>query len=220
MKARLSYGKEYDCMFDWGCFCQAGEHGVVFSQKGNYTTAFFEAFPKKPKCFLRGEGSTVEEAEKDCWEKYQKVLTCNHEMERRGRTDGYAYCKHCSYSAMVFEPLTRCCRCGVPTSYYKDTRGRFYCRKCDRVHPRKYEPSYMEYFRKRLPRKCKKMVKQGASALLYEGNRYGKVKYSIGCLFDISGNGRGFSSVWHEHLVNKCINAYKNKKDHENKRRT
>ena len=61
MKARMSIGREYDCKYDWDCFCQAGEHGVVFSSKGSYSTAFFEAFPKKPKCFLRGEGKTVEE---------------------------------------------------------------------------------------------------------------------------------------------------------------
>lgn len=29
MKAQMSIGREYDCKYDWGCFCQAGEHGVV-----------------------------------------------------------------------------------------------------------------------------------------------------------------------------------------------
>ena len=73
MKAQMSIEREYDCKYDWDCFCQAGEYGLVFSSKGNYSTAFFEAFPKKPECFLRGEGKTVEEAEEECWQKYYEL---------------------------------------------------------------------------------------------------------------------------------------------------
>ena len=141
MKVRMSSGPDYDSKYDWDFFCQGGTSGIVLPKgsfdkvfgdeplKGlaegmaseeSYRTAFFEAFPKTPSCFLRGEGKTIEEAEEDCWKKYQKVLNCNHEMERRDRTDGYAYCKHCSYSSTVFEPLTKCCKCGKPTAHTKD----------------------------------------------------------------------------------------------------
>lgn len=68
MKVKVSnWGKsepEYESKYDWDCYCQAGSNGVVFSKNGNYETAFFEAFPKNPKCFIRGEGANIEEAEK------------------------------------------------------------------------------------------------------------------------------------------------------------
>ena len=121
MKVKMSGGPEYDSKYDWGCFCQGGSRGIVLPSgsfnkmfkedpleglvegmmdEESYTTAFFEAFPKNPSCFIRGEGKNIEEAEESAWKKYQKILTCDHEMERRNRTDGYGYCKHCSYSSM------------------------------------------------------------------------------------------------------------------------
>ena len=72
--------------------------------------------------------NTVLLTEKNAWDKYQKIIVCNHEMERRDRKDGYGYCKHCSYSSMVFEPLTRCCKCGIPTNYCSDYKNNFYCK--------------------------------------------------------------------------------------------
>lgn len=55
---------EWPCAFPWpeDCFCQAGHSGVVFTKSGHYRTAFFEAFPKNPNTFIRGEGSTIEVA--------------------------------------------------------------------------------------------------------------------------------------------------------------
>ena len=93
--ARKSFGDPYKCKQNWeeDTFVQCGDKGVVFSKKGGYTTAFFEAYPKKPKCFIRGEGKDVEEAELNAWDKYQKIISCNHEMERRDRVDGYGYSK-------------------------------------------------------------------------------------------------------------------------------
>jgi hypothetical protein len=89
--ARNSFDKPYDCLKDWpeDCFVQCGGDGIVFeegsleetfksedgllktiatvigspTEKKHYRTAFFEAFPKKPSCFIRGEGTTIQEAE-------------------------------------------------------------------------------------------------------------------------------------------------------------
>ena len=217
MKAQMSIGREYDCKYDWGCFCQAGEHGVVFYSNGNYSTAFFEAFPEKPKCFLRGEGKTVEEAEEKCWQKYQKVITCNHEMERRHRTDGYAYCKHCDYSAMVFEPLTKCCKCGVPTAYAEDMRGKYFCKKCSHTIPRKYmddlDPN--KKAKRRLPRKLKKMVKQGASIRLYQTHRYEKITFKYYFDLELSGNGKCVSSLFPKCIIRRCIEELKKNKKNQ-----
>jgi hypothetical protein len=185
--ARRSFGDDYVCQKPWDedMFVQCGGSGVVLDRKDpekSYTTAFFEAFPKKPDCFLRGEGSTVEEAEAACWEKYQKVITCEHEMERRNRRDGYGYCKHCSYSSMVFEPLDKCCKCGVPTRYTTDYKGKFYCEKHGRNKPKNPNPTRMERMMemgdRRLPRKEKKLLKKAASYRFKQNGIAGKMTYS------------------------------------------
>jgi hypothetical protein len=166
-KARKSFGDPYDCQKEWpeDCGVQCGDSGLVFSKSGNYQTAFFEAFPKNPGCFLRGEGATIEEAEENCWNKYQKVIVCNHEMERRDRKDGYGYCKHCSYSDMVFEPLTKCCKCGVPTRFHVDYKDKHYCKKHYRVAPKDPIPKggMFDFSKKRIPRKRKKILKQAVT---------------------------------------------------------
>lgn len=168
--------KEHPLIYDWSedgkeISIQGGDEGIVLSSVGNYTTAFFEAFPDKPRCFIRGEGENIAKAEEDAWNKYQKILVCNHEMERRDRTDGYAYCKHCSYSATVFEPLTHCCKCGVKTAYSKDFRGNYYCKQHSINKPKDPNPDTLERMvrrmKKRLPRKFKKQYKQMFETRLY-----------------------------------------------------
>lgn len=214
MKVSMSGGAEYDSKYEWNCFCQGGSKGIVLPSgsfnkifkedpleglvegmvsKESYTTAFFEAFPKNPRCFLRGEGKTIEEAEESCWKKYQNVLNCNHEMERRNRTDGYGYCKHCSYSSMVFEPLTKCCKCGKPTAYTTDYKGKYYCKKHARNKPKNPNPEKWELFHnydeRRLPRKYKKLLKKCAKNKFEKENIFGKVTmtYKVGKMFKCNG---------------------------------
>lgn len=121
----------YPCRQAWphDCFVQCGGDGIVLptgtmssildkgditpiakgmsgALDGSYRTAFFEAFPKFPETFIRGEGPTIEEAEAACWRKYVKITSCQkHEFERRGRTDGYCYCKHCGLGGSFMEPM-------------------------------------------------------------------------------------------------------------------
>lgn len=233
MKVSMGFGEEYESKYEWGCFCQGGSSGLVLP-KGSfdkvfgedplsglaegmaseecYTTAFFEAFPKNPSCFLRGEGKTIEEAEESCWQKYQKVLTCNHEMERRGRTDGYAYCKHCSYSATVFEPLTKCCKCGKPTAYTQDYKGNWYCEKHKHAKLKNPNPSYMEKSmeHKRLPRKYKKLLKNCAVAKFEEGGHFGEVKFGYRSFVKFTCDGYQLSLMGKRNERN-LIKNYKNK---------
>jgi len=101
-----------------------------------YRTAFFEAFPQNPETFIRGEGKTIEEAEMDCWAQFEKIIRCKqHEFERKGRTDGYAYCKHCKLSGMFLECLTKCCICNEPTNYCTDTEKKYYCKAHEKCIP-------------------------------------------------------------------------------------
>jgi hypothetical protein len=145
--ARKSMGKDpYECQKPWpeDCFCQCGGDGIVLvtkvddtpseandavPKKKSYRTAFFEAFPKSPKCFIRGEGDFIEEAEARAFEKFNKILACtNHEWDRRDRTDGYAYCTKCPLSGSYLDPLTKCVVCQTPTSRYTDKSDVHYCR--------------------------------------------------------------------------------------------
>lgn len=223
MKVRMSGCPEYDSKYEWGFFCQGGTSGIVLPKgsfdkifdgdplKGlaegiadeeSYTTAFFEAFPKNPSCFLRGEGKTIEEAEESCWQKYQKVLNCKHEMERRDRTDGYGYCKHCSYSSTVFEPLTKCCKCGKPTAYTKDYKGRWYCEKHSQSMPKNPNPSRWEMFDKRLPRKRKKFIKDCATRKFESQKIFGTVKMSGKYSIKFKCNGYQFGLLFKQEEVN------------------
>ncbi len=94
----LVEGKDfYTSNYPWPdeFFLQGGEEGLVISpSKGNYYTAFVEVLAVET--FIRGEGETVPEAEKEAWEKYQKVSRCDHPAyESRGYTNGGAFCVSC-----------------------------------------------------------------------------------------------------------------------------
>ena len=66
--------EKYECQFNWGKgIYQCADNGLVLSNKGNYSTSYFEAFPDNTDDWYRGEGRTIEEAEKDCLLKFQKA---------------------------------------------------------------------------------------------------------------------------------------------------
>lgn len=124
-KARKSIGEPYDCVFEWpdNCFVQCGERGIVGSKLGNvYETAFFEAFPKEPSTFIRGEGKNIQEAEEQAWNQYNKHLVCNHhEYKRHGQDSEHGICIHCGlFTSHVFPPVHFCSICNkkeVPLEY-------------------------------------------------------------------------------------------------------
>lgn len=76
---------------------------------GAYRTAFFEAFPEDPKTFLRGEGETIEDAEKSAWEKLEHYRACadNHAtFDRRGYKNGGGFCVSCGlFRSYAFERI-------------------------------------------------------------------------------------------------------------------
>jgi hypothetical protein len=110
---------------------QWGDMGVVIGSKGTYRTAFFEVFSTIDPRFVRGEGSTVEEAEADAWQKTVKFCKCqNHEFERGTYRNGAGLCKHCGmFKSGVFPPSTHCTICGIPTYWTYDTDDNWYCEK-------------------------------------------------------------------------------------------
>jgi hypothetical protein len=82
---------------------------------------------------------------------------------------------------MVFEPLTKCCKCNTPTAYTQDYLGKIYCKKHKRFKPKDPNPSkYFDDSYQRTPRKYKKLLKKGATKKFRDGGILGKVKYQIG----------------------------------------
>lgn len=114
-KAKKSFGGDYDCFFEWpeNCYVQCGDKGIVGSSKGVYETAFFEAFPKEPSTFIRGEGANIKDAEYNAWQKYNKYLACNHHEYKRHREDSeHGICIHCGlFTSHVFAPVYQCSVC-------------------------------------------------------------------------------------------------------------
>lgn len=126
---------------NWGCFCQAGDSGIVFTDMGSYRTAFFEAFPNNPDTFIRGEGINIVEGEENAWDQFEKIKNCKgHELERRNYRNGAGFCKHCGlFISDAFDPLEKCCICGTSTYYTYDKDDNWYCPEHEReMLPDKY----------------------------------------------------------------------------------
>lgn len=93
-------------------YLQGGRKGLVVARGSNesYITAFVEAFIDDGDVdsdgFYRGEGSTVEEAETNAWQKYQAAIECaktGHDYEPRGYRNGCGICKKCQkFSSKIF----------------------------------------------------------------------------------------------------------------------
>jgi hypothetical protein len=149
-----------------------GNDGLVICKNADsYTTAFFEIYPRNPDCYLRGEGDTIEEAEIEAFGKWIKILSCRkHDWERRGRKDGYAFCKHCNLSGTYLEPLSKCKICKKTTNYDSDKNENHYCKKHASNIPKKLrlEALWGKKYVK-MPRKLKKKLKKAfLNALLQD----------------------------------------------------
>lgn len=95
--SRTIENTQYQMGYDWpeDIKVQGGDRGLVFAKSGSYRTAFVEAFPRGT--FLRGEGPSLAEAEKDCWRQWNKMQACiqHGKWDRRHYRNGSAYCGNC-----------------------------------------------------------------------------------------------------------------------------
>jgi hypothetical protein len=101
----------YTLVCEWPdtAYVQWGGGGLVLRDEekgGSYVTAFFEAFPDGGG-FIRGEGRTIEEAERAAFNKYSKEAACSgHVFGRRGYTNSGGVCLKCkAFHAGVFQPV-------------------------------------------------------------------------------------------------------------------
>ena len=128
----------YVSTLEWpsDCFLQAGDGVVIAAYKGgkNYRTGFFEAFPDIDGfgTFIRGEGESIQLAEKDCWSKYQKMFKCrDHKWVRtkddkgNDTTSGASICSKCDMRADALPPTTLCKVCNEPTNMVLN--GSYFC---------------------------------------------------------------------------------------------
>jgi hypothetical protein len=96
------------CEWPDSVYVQWGGHGVVIDRKADTarTTAFFEAFPDGGG-FIRGEGATVADAERQAHGQYVRETECAHVWARRGYTNGAGLCLKCkAFVAEKFAPLS------------------------------------------------------------------------------------------------------------------
>ncbi len=104
------------------CYVQWGSSGLVFSAKGNYGTAFFEAFPgDNAGGFIRGEGGTVAEAEAAAYAKYEREAECRHLWGREDYRNGGALCRRCRAFKMVFREVVELGHMRKPLSLSEDS---------------------------------------------------------------------------------------------------
>ncbi len=117
-----------------------------------YRTAFFEAFPRNPNTFIRGEGKTVEEAENECWKTYQAYFECDHpSFEPRDYENGSGFCTKCGlWFSGVIKPIHPCQVCGKLTWDTKDKDGDFWCEDHYRQMPVEKMTETQKKFRKML----------------------------------------------------------------------
>ncbi|MFX4300097.1 hypothetical protein [Pseudosulfitobacter pseudonitzschiae] len=100
------------------CTVQWGGKGVVISRKGNYKTAFFEAFPDGPG-FFRGEGASIAEAEQECFAKFSAFKVCDHQWGRGSYTNGGTICHRCKSFASTMNPITVLGAYKAPISFFE-----------------------------------------------------------------------------------------------------
>lgn len=85
-----------DCTVQWG-------HGLVPA------VPFFEAFPTGT--FIRGEGETIADAERQAFEQYERDISCDHVWGRHRPghstyTNGAAFCRKCGgFRGKMFPPI-------------------------------------------------------------------------------------------------------------------
>lgn len=132
MFAKKSIGEDYLCLKQWpeNTFTQCGEKGVVFTKKGNYKTAFFEAFPKQPATFIRGEGLTIEEAEEKAFSKYLRYIQCDeHDFKRKDNSE-HGICVNCSlFLTDIFPPVNKCSVCDKEHVNYFTHEDEYCCKE-------------------------------------------------------------------------------------------
>jgi hypothetical protein len=134
LKAKKGFGGDYECQQAWpeDTYVQCGDSGLVIGnlEKESYITAFFEAFPKDPSTFLRGEGNSLEEAELVAFNKFLRIKACDGHEYKRYHDSEHADCVKCGlFTSNYFAPTHSCSVCNKPHINYVLMDKSYYCRE-------------------------------------------------------------------------------------------
>jgi hypothetical protein len=136
------------CDWPYDTYIQWGDNGIVVKnltdclincdlskENTKYFTAFFEAFVTEPDTFIRGEGYSIEDAEKNAYNKLLKYRKCTkHKFEKRGYTNGAGICKHCGiFQCDIFPPEEICVDCNIKTYGNKLKDNTIVCDDCFKI---------------------------------------------------------------------------------------
>jgi hypothetical protein len=106
-KIKLFSGKDYELQYDW-------DNGQIQAEDGNsslgHGKAFIEIF--YDHFHIRGDGSSIIEAEDNAWIKYSKYLSCNdkHDYERKSDS-GLGFCRTCHITTRKLANISKCTCC-------------------------------------------------------------------------------------------------------------
>lgn len=106
----------YDTLMPWPESVQKlqyGRDGIVFNKETSYKTAFFEAF--MPNIFARGEGKSVEEAERNAYTSLKEQMVCQHDYIPFGFDKSSGKCNKCNHVEPNMFPSNKFCKvCNKP----------------------------------------------------------------------------------------------------------
>lgn len=136
----------FNCQYDWSvnCYVQCG---------GSKNKYFFEAYPKNPDTFIRGDAESIEIAERIAWEQHQKHLSCHldhsnpENFDKKQYRNGLGFCINCNLSQRIFLPSEICIICNANTYYTQDVDHNWYCENCKDKIPENKLTTFQKYIR-------------------------------------------------------------------------
>lgn len=132
MQAKKGFGGTYECQQNWpeDTYVQCGDSGLVYGGARSYITAFFEAFPKDPKTFIRGEGESLEAAELAAFNKLLKYKACDGHVYAKMDNSEHGDCTKCGlFTSHCFPPAHQCHVCQKQNINYTIDYVDYYCRE-------------------------------------------------------------------------------------------
>lgn len=148
--AKRSCGDPYLCIHSWPDDCKVQCGGDL---KYGF---FFEAYPRDPGTFLRGNSKEgIAQAEQEAWDEFVVQSSCSLDhtdaanFERRDYTNGVGFCTSCGFFAsQIFPPSEICCNCGKNTYNAQDNTGDWWCEECEELTPEDRLSASQKWMRK------------------------------------------------------------------------
>ena len=109
---KLFSGGEYTSPYDWESNNINAEDGNSFIGGNPFIEVFYKTH------YVRGDGETFKEAEKNAWEKQQKIINCKNHEYKRLSDSGNGICIHCNQKVSSLENIKTCKYCENPSFFF------------------------------------------------------------------------------------------------------